>query len=1049
MQITRQSVSRPIFTIMVVLIVLILGGVSLSRLPIDLMPELTYPTLTIATDYENASPEEMEELVTRIVEEAVAAVPGVEEITSVSSEGQSSVRVSFSWGTDLDAASNDIRDRLDRISGRLPDDADRPQLRKFDAAQFPILIMGASSRLDPVEMRLVIDNQIKQRIERIPGVATVDIWGGLEREIQVNVHPGRIRSLGLSLDQIVQAIREANINVPAGTIEQGQFDVTLRTPGEFTSIQELRAIVVAVRNGAPIYLAQVADVLDGHQRRTRIIRINGEPGVRLAVRKQAGTNTVQVAQDVLRELDRVNADIPQVQITPIIDTSKYIQQAINNVGRSILFGGALAIFVLLFFLRNIRSTLVIATGIPISIIATFTLIYFGGFTLNLMTLGGLALGVGMMVDNAIVVLENIYRLREQGGEGEAMAVQGTEEVSAAVTASTITTLVIFLPMIFLEGISGIMFQQLAYVVAFALVCSLLVALTLVPMLSARLLKPVARGGSHRETSLAGRAFTVSERLFQSLENAYLDLLGAALRHRLITLILVVGLFGGSLALVPYIGTEFMPSADEGEVRVNLEMEVGTRLEVVDVQMRRVEEIVRELVPEAENMSVSVGSSGWRAGGGARGEIRVSLVPAAQRNRSSEQIAAALRPALTGIPGAVIRTRAGQGLFILRMGSGDGDSLAVEVRGWELDRLDALAAEVAARMEVLPGITDVRVSREAGARQELFRIDRNRAADLGLSATRIARTLETAIAGTRAANYREGGYEYRILVKLDQAEQMSIEDILDMTMTNDAGEQVMLRNVVMVESGRGPIQIDRKDQQRITSVSAAISGRDLGSVVADVREQLREIPVPRDYEIVFAGDYEEQQEAFSELGLALILALAFVYMVMASLYESLLDPLVVMFAVPLAIIGVVVILLITGTTLNVQSFIGCIMLGGIVVNNAILIVDQSSHLRRGQGFSALDAVLEAGRRRLRPILMTSLTTALALTPLALGWGEGADAQAPMARVVIGGLVSSSMITLVVIPVIYTLFYGTRGHRAEPESRDADLHLTGGESSYSAP
>ncbi|PTN35601.1 efflux RND transporter permease subunit [Desulfonatronum sp. SC1] len=1023
MYITQQSVSRPIFTIMVVLIVVILGGVSLSRLPIDLMPELTFPTLTVMTSYENASPEEMEELVTRLVEEAVAAVPGVEEITSVSSEGQSSVRVSFSWGTNLDAASNDIRDRLDRIAGRLPDSADRPQLFKFDAAQFPILILGASSRLDPVEMRLVIDNQVKQRIERIPGVAALDIWGGLEREIQINVDPDRVRSLGFSLEQIVQAVREANINVPAGTIDQGRFEVTLRTPGEFTSLEEIRSTVVAVRDGAPIYLGQLAEVVDGHQRQTRIIRINGEPGVRLAVRKQAGTNTVQVAQTVLRELERINADFSQLQITPIIDTSKYIQQSIKNVGRSILFGGALAVLVLLFFLRNIRSTLVIATGIPISIIATFTLIYFGGFTLNLMTLGGLALGVGMMVDNAIVVLENIYRLREQGGEGKAVAVQGTNEVGAAVMASTITTLVIFLPMIFLEGIAGVMFRQLAYVVAFALICSLLVALTVVPMLSARLLRPTT-GTVSPIVGVRGRMYAFSGRMFKELEDAYLDLLRWVLRHRMVTLGLAVLVFAGALALIPRLGSEFMPSTDEGEVRVNIEMEVGTRLEVVDTQVRRIEEIVWKQVPEIENMVVNVGTSGWRGGGGSRAEIRMALVPAAERTRSSEQIAAALRPALSGIPGTVVRTRAGQGLFIFRMGAGDGDSMVVEVRGWELDRLDALAAEVAALMENVPGITDVRLSREAGVRQELFRIDRTRAADLGLSATKIARTLETAIAGSRAANYREGGYEYRILVKLAEAERMGIEDILDLTMLNAAGEQVMLRNVVTVESGRGPIQIDRKDQQRITSISAAISGRDLGAVAGDVREALREIPVPRDYEIVFAGDYEEQQEAFGELTLALILALILVYMVMACLYESLRDPLVVMFAVPLAAIGVVLMLLLSGTTLNVQSFIGCIMLGGIVVNNAILIVDQSSNLRKNKGFSPMDAVQEAGRRRLRPILMTTLTTALALTPLALGWGEGAEAQAPMARVVIGGLASSSLITLVVIPVMYTLFYGAK-------------------------
>lgn len=1029
MRLTRISVSRPVFTVMVVLIVMILGGVSLSRLPIDLMPELTYPTLSVSTSYENASPEEMEELVTRLVEEAVAAVPGVEEITSVSSEGLSNVRISFTWGTDLDAASNDIRDRLDRIIGRLPVNADRPQLRKFDLAQFPILIMGVSSRLDPMEMRLLVDNQVKQRLERIPGVAALDVWGGLEREIQVNVDPDRMRALGLCLDQIVQAVGEANVNVPAGSIEQGRFDISLRTPGEFTSIEELRSTVVAVREGALIRLGQVAEVLDTHQKRTRIIRINGEAGMSLAVRKQAGTNTVQVARATLKEVERINADIPQISIQPMIDTSNYIRQSIKNVSRSILVGGSLAILVLLFFLRNVRSTFVIALAIPISIIATFTLVYFSGFTLNLMTLGGLALGVGMMVDNAIVVLENIFRKREQGGEIMEVAVSGAEQVTPAVVASTITTLVIFLPMIFLEGVSGVMFRQLAFVVAFALICSLLVALTLVPTSAARLLGPVCAGRPLATGGLSLRAFEASGLIFRRLEQGYLALLRLALEHRGLTLAAVFLVFAGSLLLAPRIGSEFMPASDEGEVRISVEMEVGSRLEVVDAQVRHIERIVRDLVPEAENTVARVGSGGrgFGGGGGATGEIRVALVPAAQRSRSSEQIAQALRPALAGIPGTVVRVRAGQGLFLLRHGTGDGDRLQVEIRGWELDRLDALAAEVNSRISDVPGITDVRLSREVGVRQELFRIDRDRAGDLGLSVSRIARTLETAIAGTRAANYRDSGFEYRIQVKLAEAELLGIEEILDLTVVNSAGEQIMLRNVVVPETGRGPVQIDRKDQQRITSVTADISGRDLGSVAAEVRERLRGIPVPRDYEIVFAGDYEEQQKAFGELALALVLALVLVYMVMASLYESFRDPLVVMFSVPLGAIGVVWALLLTGTTFNVQSFIGCIMLGGIVVNNAILIVDQASFLRRDRSMPPLEAVFEAGRRRLRPILMTSMTTALGLLPLALGWGEGAEAQAPMARVVIGGLLSASIITLVVIPIVYTLFYRARTAR----------------------
>ncbi|MEX1017868.1 MAG: efflux RND transporter permease subunit [Phycisphaeraceae bacterium] len=1047
MRITNLSVGRPVFTVMVVLIVLILGGVSLTRLPIDLMPELTYPTLTVATNYENAAPEEMEELVTRPIEEAVAAVPGVEELTSVSAEGSSQVRVTFTWGTNLDESSNDIRDRLDRIANRLPDDADRPQLRKFDAAQFPILILGASSRLDPMELRELIDHQLKQRIERIPGVAALDIWGGLEREIQVNLDPGKIRALELPLDVVVQGIREANINVPAGTIERGRFDVTLRTPGEFTDLDELRATTVLEREGQPIRLGQVANVLDTHQRQTRYVRINGEPGVRLAVRKQSGTNTVQVAGDVLREIERVNADFPQVNLVPVINTATYIERAIQNVGRTILIGGSLALLVLLFFLRNIRSTLVIGTAIPISIIATFALIYFNGFTLNLMTLGGLALGVGMMVDSSIVVLENIYRLREGGLDARQAAVQGTEQVTPAILASTITTLVIFLPLVFVEGIAGVMFLQFAYVVGFALICSLMVALTLVPMLAARLLKapprprsggadPTRQGnlsrpapGAHEQPALAmqsglgNRLFAVSGAMFEKLEAGYESLLRGVLRARLLTLLIAGLLFAGAVWLVPYVGNEFMPQTDEGEVRVNIEAATGTRVDLVDQLMRRIEPIVADDVAgDVENMVVNVGASGWRPGSRSRGDIQMSLVPDLARTRSSEQIAADLRPLLADIPGVTIRTRASQGIASRLMSrGGGGDSLAIEVRGFELETLDALAEAVSEAIADVPGITDVDLSRDAGSPQQLFRIDRVRAADLGLSVDRIARALETAVAGTTAANYRQGGYEYPIRVRLEDAEQLDLEQILNLTVLSRRGEQVALRNVVTLTGGEGPVSIERKDQQRVVEVTANIAGRDLGSVVADVRDRMSNIPRPRDYELLIAGDYEEQQEAFGELALSLVLSLMLVYMVMACLYESLRDPLIVMFAVPLAAVGVVVMLLLSDTTFNVQSFIGCIMLGGIVVNNAILIVDQATHLRRDEHKPVRAAVSEAGRRRLRPILMTTCTTALGLTPLALGIGEGADAQAPMARAVVGGLLSASLITLVVIPVLYSFFH----------------------------
>ncbi|MCP1676618.1 HAE1 family hydrophobic/amphiphilic exporter-1 [Natronocella acetinitrilica] len=1023
MNIPAITVRRPVLTVMVTLIVVTIGLMSLARLPIDLLPDITYPTLTVTTEYGNAAPEEIEQLITRPVEEAVAAVPGVEEITSTSSEGSSSVRISFSWGTNLDEATNEVRDRLDRIIASLPDEADRPRVRKFDTAATPILLLGVAGELDPIEMRQLIDDRIRPRLERVRGVAALDVWGGLEREIRVEVDPDRLRALGLELDSVRQALMQANVTLPAGEIRQGRYDVRIRTPGEFDSLETIENTVVSWRDGQPIALHQIAGVRDTFQRVTRIIRIDDEPGVRLAVRKQSDANTVQVAEAVHAELNRLRQDYPQLNLQVAIDNARYIERSINNVSRSLLYGGSLALLVLLFFLRNIRTTLVAATAIPVSVIATFALIYFGGFTLNLMTLGGLALGVGLMVDNAIVVIENISRRRQDFREGhDDSAIRGTVEVGPAIIASTLTTLAIFLPMFFAQELAGVLFRQLAFVVAFALLCSLLLALSLVPMLMALAQR---REGERRLTRPVQALADGCGAIVNAMERTYLRGLHAALGNRSLTLGVALLLFIAAIGLVPRLGTEFMPPTDEGEVRVTIDMEPGTSLNVLDRQTRRVEAVVNELVPELESSVVSVGASTFRASSPARSDIRMGLVPQSERSRSSEEVATALRQALTDIPGATVRVRASQGMVMRGLGGGDdADRLSLEVRGFDLNVLDRIAAEVGERLEVIDGITDVRLAREDGVPQQLLRIDRDRAADLGLNVEQIARTVETALGGRNAGQYRDAGTEHRIWVQLEDAELLELDDILDLALHGTNGEPVVLRNLVTFEEEEGPIQIFRKEQQRMNTVSANISGRDLGSVVADARASLDDILLPRNVDINFAGDYEEQEAAFSELGLNLLLAVALVYMVLASLYESLRDPIIVMGSVPLAAIGVVLMLMATGTTLNTQSIIGCIMLVGIVVNNAILLVDQSARLHRSDGRKVVEAVVEAGRRRLRPILMTSLTTILALTPLALGMGEGGEAQAPMARAVVGGLLSASLITLFVIPVLYTLFHRDR-------------------------
>ncbi len=1018
MNLSRFAVHRPVFTIMMILIVIVLGSVSLIRLPIDLMPDITYPTLTIRTNYEDASPQEVEELITRPIEEAMSAVPGVENVYSTSSEGASRVRVSFSWGTDLDTASNDMRDRLDRIISRLPDDAERPTLYKFDLANFPILILGASSRLNPLQMRKIIDDQIKYRFERIPGVASLDVWGGYEREVQVKLDAGKIKAMGLPLDQILSRIQEGNVTLPAGTIDRGDFEVTMRTLGEYTSLEQLAETVVAIREDAPIKLHDIAKIDDTWKKISRVIFVNGKPGVRLGVRKQSGMNTVEVARLALKEADKINRDVPQITLTPIIDTSDYIRNSITNVGSMALYGGILAVLVLLFFLRNVISTLIIATAIPISIIATFALMYFGGLTLNIMTLGGLALGIGMLVDNAIVVLENIYRLRESGQAPEKATLTGTSEVTSAIIASTLTTLVVFLPLVFIRGMSGVMFKQLAFVVSFALICALLVALTLVPMMAARLLH-LRRADSGNPW--LNRIYALSVRFFTSMEDGYKRLLHRCLDHAGMVIATTILILAASLALIPLVGVEFMPTTDEGEVRVNAEMEVGTRLEILGEKFKQIESIVNREVPEAKNVVTSIGGSGGRSRGSHTGNIRIALKPKSDRLRSSEQIAADLREKLMGIPGVTIRTRAGQGLFIMRMFSGgDSEKVQIEIRGYDLETADALAQRIQQIVEHVDGVTDAQVSRVSGSPEELVFVDRAKASDMKLTVSGIADMLQTVLSGSKAGSYREGGDEYDIRVKIKDADKMAIREILDLTITGTEGESVVLRNVVSIQPKTGPVSIERKDQERIVTVSANISGRDMGSILSDIRDKIRQVPIPSGFSIVFGGDYEEQEKAFRELLLSLILAVLLVYMVMASLYESVRYPLVVMFSVPFAAIGVILMLFITGTTFNVQSYIGCIMLGGIVVNNAILLVDHINLLRRRDRMELRDAIEEAGRRRLRPILMTAMTTILAMMPLAIGLREGGEVQAPLARAVIGGLISSTLITLVIIPSVYLLF-----------------------------
>lgn len=1018
MKIAQTSVNFPVTTIMVALIVIILGGVALTRLPIDAMPDVTSPTISISTSYSKASPLVVEELITRPIEEAVGAVSGVEEISSRSSEGSSSVQVYFAWGTDLDAASNDIRDRLDRILARLPDDASRPSLRKFDLAAMPVVMMGVVSDLDPVTLRTLIDNEIGYRLERVNGVASINVWGGLTREVQINIDPQKLKSLGISMDSVISRIRASNVNQPTGNIYRGNYQITVRVPGVFENLDELRETVIAQKGGTSVSLKEIATVEDASSKETSVVRINGEPGIQISVNKQSGTNTVRVAKGVLKEVENINHSISQVKVVPLVDQSVYISRSINNVASSVVIGGILAVLILLFFLRNLKSTLVISTAIPISIMATFGLLYFNGFTLNLMTIGALALGVGQLLDNSIVVLENVFRHRELGKEPKEAAIIGADEVTSPIIASTLTSVVVFLPMIFMQGMTGLMYRQLAFVVVFALICSLVTALTMVPMLSSKLLS-VSTEPKGRKDSLRCRIYHATGRILEGMENVYGKALNWVLDHRGKAVLIAGAALAGAVLLSLAIGSELMPVSDEGEIRVNLDMEAGTRLEVVDAKMKVLEERLKG-IDEITHTITQAGSGGW-ASGSNTGSIRLRLVGKSERSRSDEEIAGEIRKRFAGIPGARIRVRTATSNQMSRF-MGGGDRLEIQVRGHDLEESFRLASSIQKSIEAVDGVTDANLSRTAGAPEDLIIIDRTKAAELGLSVQQIASVLETALSGSSAGEFVDEGREYPMLVQIKDADQLPLEQLLDLTVVNSAGQPVVLRNVVRVASSQSSTVIERLNQERMIDISANHTGRNLSAVVRDIQARLDKIPLPLGYSVEIAGDYKQQQESFREMLIGLILAIILIYMVMASQFESIKDPMVVMGSVPFAFIGVALILFLTGTTFNLQSYLGIIMLAGIVVNNSILLVDTTNKLRRNEGIPLREAIENAGRRRLRPILMTAISTVLGLTPLAIGMAEGGETQAPLARAVIGGLLVSTLVSLLFIPVIYSFFEG---------------------------
>lgn len=1031
MSLSQVSVRRPVTTYMVVLIVLILGAVSILKIPVELMPEITFPTVTINTEYENVSPGEIETLITERVEKAVSSVAGVEEVSSVSVEGRSQVRVSFVWGTDLDSAVSDLREKLDSIRDEMPQDARAPVISKYDVNASPIMFIGIAGDMDDVSLRTFVENQIRYRLERVAGVASAEIRGGLEREIHVNLFLDKLRALNISPAEVERALSAENVDLPAGHIDRAHMELTVRTLGQFTDLEQMRNTVVALRQGTPIYLRDLATVDDSYREIDHVVRINGRGAVIVSLRKQPNANTVEVVDRVSRQIAQINRDFPQIEIKSLRENASYIRHAIDNVTQAALLGSAFAVAILLLFLRSLRSTVIIAVAIPVSVVATFALMFFQGFTINIMSFGGLALGVGMLVDNSIVVLENIFRHREEGKERGAAVYHGTREVTGAIVASTLTTVVVFLPLLFIPGTAGELFKQLAWVIFFSLTVSLVVALTLVPVLSYQLMGLARRSG---DRPAATRVSAAAKAMMDGLERGYRALLIGALDNKALVFSLAALLFFGSLWLLSNVATEFMPKADEGEVLILAEMGEGTKISAMDTAFARIEAIVKRRVPEAQNVFTHFGQFGGRARGKNQGHVHIWLGSKKERSRSDEDIARDLRRHVNAVPGVVARVRARSGLFVFRrLGLAGDDNLEVNLRGHDLIAAQRIADEIKSHMEQVSGISGVRINRQGGQPELGVHIDRQKAAALGIPVTTIAHTVKTALVGTRATLYRDGGDEFDVLVRLAEQDRLTRQAVLDITVPTPSGKSVPLRNLIKLEERKGPTEIHRLNQERIVTISGEVTGRDMGAVIGDLQARLRSVKLPADFSLEVGGDYHEQQEAFGELRWGLLLALILVYMVMAAQFESLRDPLLIMFSMPLATVGILVSLWITGSTINVNSFIGIILLTGIVVNNAIVLVDYINLKIREEELDVREAVVTGATARLRPVLMTTSTTALAMVPLALALGEGGEVQAPLARVVIGGLTSSALITLVFIPALYAAVREWKGVKAWQSGR----------------
>ncbi|MFK8053283.1 MAG: efflux RND transporter permease subunit [Woeseiaceae bacterium] len=1063
--VVRMATERPVTILMLFLAIVMFGWVSLSRLAVNLLPDLSYPTLTVRTELVGAAPQEVESLVTKPVEEAVGTISGVRQVRSVSRTGQSDVTVEFNWGTDMNLASVDVREKLDVLM--LPLESRRPLLLRFDPSSEPIVRLALGLTEDAEETinnetlktwRQYAEDDLKDDFESIDGVAAAKVSGGLEDEVQVQVDQDRLSQLGLSIGDVAERLRAENVNLAGGRLEQGLRRFLVRTINEFDSVDEFSDAIIATPNNLPVYLRDVATVTRGFKEREAITRLNGSEVIEIALYKEGDSNTVLVAGNVQQRLSRIAESLDEgLQLTIIADQSGFIRAAVDQVKSAAIYGGILAIIVLYGFLKNARATVIIGLSIPISVIGTFALMHLTNLSLNIMSLGGIALAIGLLVDNAIVVLENIVGKQEKGLPLMQAAQEGTSEISGAVFAATLTTIAVFFPMIFVTGVAGELFRDQSLTVTFALIFSLLLAILLIPMMAssgARIgfaeqaeNKPLGFAARPTRSLFAGfkHAFRfigkllgyvtlplvwIFSGLYNALAKIYRPLLGWSLRNRLVVCAAAVILFVSSMSLVSRLGTELIPQLAQGEFSINLRLAPGTPLSQTDSVVNRAWQATERL--SGLNRTFSVSGTGNRLdanpvdAGEHTGVLTIQMAEGTTRT-DENRVMNELRDSLNQIPGLSYDFERPALLSL-------STPLEVVFRGYNLDNLKRHADEMADLLNADDRYTDIRTNVQGGNPEIQIEFDQERAASLGLVVRDIADSVVSSVRGNVATRYSWRDKKIDVTVKSVDSQNASIEDIRRLIVNPGSARPVSLSDVARISMATGPSEIRRFDQERVAIVSAGIAYGDLGTAAGEVEKTLAGLSLSPGIVAEVQGQSEDMQESLASMQFTLILAVFLVYLVMASQFESLVHPFVILFTIPLALVGAVLALYVTGTTVNVVAFIGIIMLAGIVVNNAIVLIDTINQNRRN-GIEKAQAIRDAAQARLRPILMTTLTTALGLLPMALGFGEGAEVRTPMAITVIGGLLTSTLLTLLVIPVVYSLLDRKVMNELEAEAKAA--------------